>query len=187
MNLAGALLLANTVYLLLGLAAYFTVVHLDTRIVVADMRIVRRQEMFDWGVRYQVAHERYRERRRNQWIVLFYSVLVLAVLAAAHRLYVESFARTVRESLALYALSLGAVDLGIFLAVKGQSELRQSRLQVLKMNIVRAYTTKNHLSLKDLMGKIGDQALLLSDSFMMFLAIATTVLGFAGVAVLILA
>ena len=184
MNLPGALLVADAVYLLLGLMAYLCVQWLETRITLADLRIVRRQEMFDWAVRYQIAHDELQQRRRTFWTVLLFTLLLFSALAAAHHLYVLTHGPAQVEVLAVYVLALAALDLVVYLSVKGQCDLRRSRLEILKMKIVRAYTTKNYPSLKDLSGKGRAEAALLVDPFMMLFAIITAILCFLGVLVL---
>jgi hypothetical protein len=181
MGLEHALLIVNTGYLLQFLLAFFYVQYIEKKMQIGDMKYIRKREMHDWTVNYQVINENIRHHRNQQWYLLFFCIFVYASVFALHELFSVRFEKNAFVAITALVVSLGTLDLGVYLVLKLEFDIRRDRLQILKLRIVRGFSSKNQIYLKENMGRISEDSRLFVPPTVPVSMVLTLVLGFSSI------
>jgi hypothetical protein len=181
MGLAQALLLANILYLILWLLAFLYVEGSRNGARIVEMRSIRKQEMYDWSAKFQVANDNIKHCKRQQWYVMYLCLIVYALVVLLHQLFPSDFRNNAFVALVAFVATLAVLDFGIYIVLGSEFEMRKERLNLLKLQIIRAYHTKNHIHLRDCMGRIYFESKILSNPAVFTAALLVLVLGFTTV------
>ncbi len=113
--------------------------------------------------------------------MLFFCMFVYASVFALHELFSVRFETNALVAIAFLVVSLGVLDLGIYLALKLEFDIRRERLRILKLRIVRGFSTKNFIYLRENMGRIYEDSRLLVQPSIPVSMILALVLGFSSI------
>jgi hypothetical protein len=173
-----ALILANLLYLSQALLAFFYVQYLNLRVQLLDMKLIKKHEMYDWTVKYQISNTNLSSYRQFRWNVVFYCILGFSAVVALQELFRSKFGVEDVEKIAAVVLASAVLDVGVFFTFKVQFELRRERLNTLKLQIIRAYNMKNTIFLRDSFDQIQPVSSFFLYSGPTFVILGTTILGY---------